>query len=134
MKKRGIILLAIALVWGMCIHAQTVSPAYIQAVKFAKEVYKGHPEYQTEGSINDYMEILSRVTVRNYNPVSDAGLPFLSSVPLRNKYNPELSSDVQGFNPGEFNILKYQLSFFPPQTLSFRVDNTNYVVAIAPKQ
>ena len=56
----------------------------------------------------------------------------LSSVELLNKYNPNLKRD-EGFDPNNFNALKYNMNFFNSQALVYRVDNTDYIIVIKPQ-
>ncbi len=56
----------------------------------------------------------------------------LSTVPLLNKYNPNLSRDVV-FDPLNFNPLKYSFSFSSNKTEIYRVDNTDYLIIIKPQ-
>lgn len=53
----------------------------------------------------------------------------LSTIPLLNKYNPNLKRDVV-FNPSTFNPLKYNLNFFTSEVQIYRVDNTDYIIVI----
>lgn len=56
----------------------------------------------------------------------------LSTIPLLNKYNPNLSRDVV-FDPLNFNPLKYSFSFSSTKTEIYRVDNTDYLIIIKPQ-
>jgi len=56
----------------------------------------------------------------------------LSSVELLNKYNPNLKRD-EGFDPNNFNALKYNMNFFNSQAVVYRVDNTDYIIVIKPQ-
>jgi len=58
--------------------------------------------------------------------------PKLSSVPLLNKYNPDLSRDLV-FDPLNFNPLKYSFSLSSTKAEYYRVDNTNYLIVIQPQ-
>ena len=56
----------------------------------------------------------------------------LSSVELLNKYNLNLKRD-EGFDPNNFNALKYNMNFFNSQAVVYRVDNTDYIIVIKPQ-
>lgn len=53
----------------------------------------------------------------------------LSSVPLLNKYNPNLTRDAV-FDINTFNPLKYNLNFFTTEIQIYRIDNTDYLIVI----
>lgn len=53
----------------------------------------------------------------------------LSTIPLLNKYNPNLTRDAV-FNPNTFNPLKYNLNFFTTEVQIYRIDNTDYIIVI----
>lgn len=59
--------------------------------------------------------------------------PKLSSIPLFNKYNPTLSRDEK-FDATTFNILKYKISFFSNDPQVIRIDNSDYLIIIAPSK
>ena len=100
-----------------------------------KEVYKDHPEYMTPQHIVLYEENLSRVEIRQLQANEAGVFPLLSSVALKNKYNPSLTTDYgNNFHPGTFNALKYLFSFYPKTDETYHVDNTTYVVIIHAKQ
>ena len=39
----------------------------------------------------------------------------------------------EGFDPNNFNALKYNMNFFNSQALVYRVDNTDYIIVIKPQ-
>ena len=63
---------------------------------------------------------------------SDEKYVKLSTVPLFNKYNPELQRDLV-FDQGTFNVLKYNLPFFSQYKKIYRIDNSNYLLIIHPQ-
>lgn len=98
---------------------------------YAEEVYKDYTIYTTPGHLALYEENLSRVEVKTIPAANNENYTLLSSVDLKNKYNPQLTRDNAGnFNPLQFNALKYLFDFYPKQDKIYRVDNTQYVVVI----
>ena len=57
--------------------------------------------------------------------------PNISQAPLLNKYNSELVKDLT-FDENNFNILKYNLNFFSPNTKVYRFDNSDWLIIINP--
>jgi hypothetical protein len=120
-------------IMGLCslkIHSQTIDPK-IQEVYAAKtqELVAQNPDWLV--SMNDFIQ--NRVTVSQIilDPINDK-YKKLSEVKLINKYNPDLQRDVV-FDPTNFNPLKYDFVFSAKSTMVYRVDNTNYVIVIAPQ-
>ncbi|RYZ26850.1 MAG: hypothetical protein EOP49_42955 [Sphingobacteriales bacterium] len=98
------------------------------------EVYTGVPQYTTPAHVAMYEENLGRVEVKHVVPTATENYTLLSSVPLKNKYNQALVYDNgSNFNPAQFNALKYLFSFYPIQDMTYRVDNTEYVIIIHKK-
>lgn len=71
----------------------------------------------------------NRIKIVRTPIVGDDKYTKLSSLPLLNKYNPNLKRDEQ-FDPKNFNALKYNMNFFTTQTQVYRVDNTDYLIII----
>lgn len=73
----------------------------------------------------------SRIEFRQ-EPASDK-YPLLSSVPLMNKNNLSITgADFQNFNPDTFNPFTYNIEFLSDKAQVFRIDGTNWVMAISP--
>lgn len=79
---------------------------------------------------NDYLE--NRVKVIESPKSGDDKYAKLSTIPLMNKYNPNLTRDVV-FDPTNFNALKYALDILPKSPMIYRVDNTDYLIVIQPQ-
>jgi len=100
------------------------------------EVYS---EYWAEVQIQDPQRIivltdllLNRIEIIE-SPYDDGEkYLLLSTVPLFDKYNKSLESDLS-FNMDTFNILKYDINFFTSYDQIFRIDGTNYIVYIKPQ-
>ena len=58
----------------------------------------------------------------------------LSKVGIRNKVNPDLKNDYADFSVEKFNPLKYFFNFYSASQMNYRVDNTNYMIIIVPRQ
>lgn len=104
------------------------------AQQYANEIYKDCPEYAGPAYMGDIREMLSRVEIRTEAVQPQENYDVLSNLILKNKCNPSLSSDVNNFNPDNFNPLKYFFNFYPKETVKYRVDGTQYVIVIQPKK
>lgn len=76
---------------------------------------------------------LSRSEIRKEAYFKDEKYPLLSSVPLVNKYNPQIAKDDFS-KPMEINPIKYQINFMETKDQSFRIDGTDYVLFVKGKQ
>lgn len=84
------------------------------------------------GKLAFYNNIIERAQVMEM-PINEKEVyTKLSTIPLLNKYNPNLSRDIV-FDPLNFNPLKYSLSFSSTKTEVYRVDNTDYLIIIKPQ-
>jgi hypothetical protein len=108
------------------ISAQQVNPK-IQEVYGDKtqEIAQNDPERIK--ALNDLLD--NRIKIVISPVVGEDKYTKLSSVPLLNKYNPNLKRDEQ-FDPENFNALKYNMNFFTTQTQVYRVDNTDFIIVI----
>lgn len=76
------------------------------------------------------LDQLSRATVKELPRHSGESYALLSSLPLRNKYIPDLRRDAFTL-PLSINPLKYHINFFQKEDQVFRIDDTDYVLFIA---
>lgn len=81
-------------------------------------------------SLNDIL--LNRTEIKKIPIGTRDKYVKLSTMPLFNKYNPNLQRDVP-FNKDNFNVLKYNLEFFARSTKIYRIDNTDLVIVIHPQ-
>lgn len=110
------------------------SSLQIQKVtNFLNEVYANCPEYIDSVHINRGIEFLSRVAVHTVSAEQYPECLLLSSVALKNKCNSSLTYDSVNFDFETFNPFKYLFSYYSTQTAFFRVDGTNYIIEIKPK-
>lgn len=79
---------------------------------------------------NDFLD--NRVKVIESPKSGDDKYTKLSTIPLMNKYNPNLTRDVV-FDPSNFNVLKYAVDILPKSPMIYRVDNTDYLIVIQPQ-
>lgn len=106
----------------------------IKTKNYAEEVYKDYTIYTTPAHLALYEENLSRVEVKTIPASNNENYTLLSSVDLKNKYNPQLTRDNAGnFNPLQFNALKYLFDFYPKQDKIYRIDNSQYLIVIHAK-
>jgi hypothetical protein len=77
-------------------------------------------------------EIVQKRTEIVYEPFKEyEKFEKLSNFPLFNEYNPNLERDKE-VDPYTFNVLKYDLPFFPNLVKIYRIDNSDYVLIIFP--
>ncbi len=88
----------------------------------------------TPAELANYKEQLSRVFIVNTNASLVETYTNLSKVGIRNKVNPDLKNDYADFSVEKFNPLKYFFNFYSASQMNYRVDNTNYMIIIVPRQ
>jgi hypothetical protein len=108
------------------ISAQQVNPK-IQEVygNMTEQIAQNEPDRII--ALNDLLD--NRIKIVKSPVVGEDKYTKLSTVPLLNKYNPNLKRDEQ-FDPENFNALKYNMNFFTTQTQIYRVDNTDFIIVI----
>ena len=106
--------------------AQQINPK-IQEVYGDKtqEILQNDPERIKV--LNDLLD--NRIKIVESPVVGEDKYTKLSTVPLQNKYNPDLKRDLS-FDPASFNPLKYGMNFFTSEVQIYRVDNTDYLIVI----
>jgi hypothetical protein len=100
---------------------------------YLKEVYLNCPQYVDSLQIARGVEFMSRVVIHSVAVDRYPECLLLSSVQLKNKCNPSLVNDFDQFDPDNFNPFKYLFSFYSTQTAFFRVDGTEFIIEIKPK-
>ena len=93
-----------------------------------QQIMKNEPERII--ALNDLLD--NRIKIVVSPVVGEDKYTKLSSVELLNKHNLNLKRD-EGFDPNNFNALKYNMNFFNSQALVYRVDNTDYIIVIKPQ-
>ena len=83
--------------------------------------------------VKDIKDILrNRVDIYQENIKNVSTIPSLSEVPIFDIYNYRLNRPV--FNRNDFNPLLYNFNFFLKTKQIYRVDNTNYLIVIKPRE
>jgi len=83
--------------------------------------------------IKDIKDIFrNRVIIYQENIKGLSKIPLLSQVPIFNIYNNKFSRPI--FNVNDFNPLLYNFNFFSKTKQIYRVDNTNFLIVIKPRE
>jgi len=83
--------------------------------------------------IKDVKDILrNRVYIYQENIKDISTIPLLSNIPTFDIYNQKLNRPI--FNKNDFNPLLYNFNFFLKTKQTYRVDNTNFLVVIKPRE
>jgi len=83
--------------------------------------------------VKDIKDILrNRVNIYQENIKDLSTIPLLSNIPTFDIYNHKLNRPV--FNRNNFNPLLYNFNFFLKTKQIYRVDNTNFLVVIKPRE
>lgn len=83
--------------------------------------------------VKDIKDILrNRVNIYQENIKDLSTIPLLSNIPTFDIYNHKLNRPV--FNRNNFNPLLYNFNFFLKSKQIYRVDNTNFLVVIKPRE
>lgn len=98
----------------------------------AKEVFKNCADYAGNEYLPVYKSWLERIEVKQLAYSSTENYTQLSSVSLRNKCNSELSYSDSSYDQVSFNPLKFLLDFETNSLLTYRIDNTDYLLIIHP--
>ena len=113
---------------------QNNSELHSKTIEFSNEVYRDCPEYKTIDFLEIYSSQIYQVEIIEVPTTESLTFPLLSSIPLRNKCNPELNRDEENFDKENFNPLKYLFNYSTYTDQYFIVDNSNFVVHLAIKQ
>lgn len=104
-----------------------------RAQAYADEVYLDCNQYAAPEYVTKYAAILGRIEIKTEAISADETYIPLSTVGLKNKCNNSLERDTElTFNPENFNPFKYHLSFHKSVDVTYRVDNTVYLIVIHP--
>ena len=127
------VIFVLALFLTNSIYAQnnTTNALHPKTAQFALEVFQDITEYQTPEHLAAYSTFISQVSVADMGTAAST-YNLLETVGLKDKYNPSLTYDQAGFDPSNFNPLKYHFNFYEDEIQRFRVAGTNYVVTITP--
>ncbi|MEY3237168.1 MAG: hypothetical protein RI883_1269 [Bacteroidota bacterium] len=115
------------------ISNQNNSELHSKTIAFSNEVYRDCPEYTTTDFLKEYSSQIFQVDIIKAPSTEGLTFPSLSTIPLRNKCNPDLIGEDENFDSANFNPLKYMFNYYTYTDQYFLVDNTNYVIHIAIK-
>lgn len=101
--------------------------------QFVQEVYANCPEYQDDLRIERGLDCLQRTIIHTVDINQYPECPLLSTASRKNKCNPTMDYSESNFSPETFNPLKYQFQYNSSTPSYFRVDGTNYIIEIRPK-
>ncbi len=83
--------------------------------------------------VKDIKDILrNRVFIYQENIKDLSKTPLLSEITIFNIYNHKSNRPI--FRENDFNPLLYNLNFFSKVKQTYRVDNTNYLIVIKPRE
>lgn len=99
--------------------------------RFIEEVFGSNIAKDGQHYKNLQKLLRERVIFTQESLQENEKFPKISQSPLFNKYNSELIRDVD-FNENNFNVLKYNLNFFSPNTMVYRFDNSDWLIIINP--
>lgn len=123
----SVIILVGAILLGFSLRAQDRTTTLDPRIA---EVYRDNKQLLSEARVNALMQLLNeRVEIKEEAYVTDEKHLLLSTVPLFNKYNADLTRDTT-VDMRTFNVLKYNMDFFGVRSVSYRMDNTNFVIII----
>lgn len=102
----------------------------------AEEVYKNETQYLTPGHLSMYKTFLNRIEIveASDDQLKYGGFPLISTLILKNKYNPDLDYDKgPNFDINSFNPLKYFFVIGKDGASNYyRIYNTKYLVKLLP--
>ena len=107
----------------------------VQIEAFIREVFKENADEMVIKSNSRRLEIitdfLNRVEILERTDLSGKNIQLLSTVPINNKYNPNLKLDTY-YDADTFNPLKYNFNMSSKEVLLYRLDNSNFIIKIFP--
>jgi hypothetical protein len=125
-KLKGFLPILFLVFFHQQIFAQQVNPKILEVYgDKTQEIIQNDPERIKV--LNDLL--MNRIKILESPAVGEDKYTKLSTVPLQNKYNPDLKRDIV-FDPANFNPLKYGMNFFTSEVQIYRVDNTDYLIVI----
>lgn len=137
-----LLLLRFLLIAGVTFSICTIGKAQTNAnnsnsleqkvTSFLNEVYLNCNQYVDSLNISRGIDVMNRIQIHVVDVNLYPECLLLSSVPLKNKCNPDLTYDNGTFDSETFNPFKYLFAFYSTQTAYFRVDGTEYIIEIKP--
>lgn len=103
---------------------------------FIREVFQDQADVlvlkSDSGRLEMITNFLNRFEIVERPDLKGKKIDLLSTIQLQSKYNVKLTRDTF-VNPSTFNPLKYNFEMFSKKVLLYRVDNTNFIIKISPK-
>ena len=131
-KKKSLILLALLVSVVGNLFAQDGNYFKSKTRTYANAVFQDCMMYATDQYIPTYEEWMSRVELKKADKAASANLPALSSVEIKGKCNTSLYGTTKNFSVEQFNPLQYFFNFYSKKELTYRIDNSDYIVIIHP--
>lgn len=125
---KGFVLLVLLLCSNVSLSQQMLNTQNVQA--YLNEVYRDCPQYATEEYVRINQMFIERIVVHSISLEEYPECPNLSDVALKNKCNPDLNYDLNGFSPETFNPFKYHFQQQARESLYFRVNNQPFIIEI----
>lgn len=132
MKFKKLIVVLSVLLFNTSFSQTTAKSNPDMEQRFIEEVFGTNITKDSQHYKNLLILLRERVLFSNVSLEQNEKFPKLSQQPLFNKYNTEITRDIN-FDQSSFNILKYDLNFFSPYTKVYRIDNTDWLIIIDPK-
>jgi len=103
---------------------------------FVREVFQDHADVlvlkSDSGRLEMIINFLNRFEIVQRPDLRGKKINLLSTIKLESKYNSKLMRDTF-VNPSTFNPLKYNFEMSSKEVLLYRVDNTDFIIKISPK-
>lgn len=103
---------------------------------FIREVFQAQAEAlvlkSNSGRLEMINNFLNRFEIVERPDLRGKKINLLSTIKLETKYNSKLTRDTF-VNPSNFNPLKYNFDMSSKKVLLYRVDNTDFIIKISPK-
>jgi hypothetical protein len=131
-KKKFLLLIALIVPALGNLFAQDGNYFKAKTRTYANEVFQNCMMYATDQYIPTYEEWMGRVEVKQADKAASQSFPLLSTVEIKGKCNTSLYGTTKKFSVEQFNPLKYFFDFYSKKELTYRIDNSNYIVIIHP--
>lgn len=131
-KKKLLLLIALIVPALGNLFAQDGNYFKSKTRTYANEVFQNCMMYATDQYMPTYEEWMSRVEVKQVEKSVSQSFPALSTLPIKEKCNNFLLTEPKKFTVEQFNPLKYFFDFYSKKEMTYRIDNSNYIVIIHP--
>lgn len=131
MKINNFFVVLFFLIYNVTISQTTAKSNPNLESKFIMEVF-GNSITNDVQHYQNLQKLLRERVVFVQEPLQEnEKFPKISQTQLFDKYNSDLVKDVT-FDVNNFNVLKYNLNFFSPNTKVYRFDNSAWLIVINP--